>query len=1120
MDTFQNSQTQISKIVFCLLVLLLSVTACRGAESMIGMHPDDNQANNPSIDQIELETFPKKDIIYGTHLRFDHLSVEDGLSQSIVICILQDSQGFMWFGTEDGLNQFNGYSFTHYRNNPNDPTSISGNWILSMLEDHRGRLWIGTKEDGLNLYIPNTDQFISFANVPGDSTSLSDNEISAIFQDRNGTIWIGTRNGGLNKFDENESTFYHYQNDPANPNSLSSNAVTAILEDQAGMLWIATRDNGLNKFEPQTDRWWHFSNNPNNPESLNSNRITTIFEDSLGVLWIGMDGGGLDKFDPGTDRFIHYQNDPDDSTSLSGDIVASIFQDRTGVLWIGTRGNGLNQYDPEKNAFNRYQNISGELGSLSNDFIISIFQDREGILWLGTYGDGVNTLQPGWEEFSHYFHSSGRLNNLSGNMVWSFFSDSADALWIGSYGNGVDHFDRKNNLWQNIAYDDNNPNSLSGDIVSFIYQDSAGYIWMGTDNALEKYDPETGSFTHFQAQPGAPPGALGNYKRAIIEKSSGQFWIGTKGGLYEFDSNQNRWDLLYTHLPNDSQSISDDFITSMQVDQNANLWLGTYNGGLNKIELETKTITRYQHDINDPLSLSDDLVMTLFVDSKGSLWVGTPGGLDRFDPETETFFHYREEDGLPNNTVYCILEDNEGNLWFSTNKGISKFYPQTDVFENYDVSNGLQSNEFNVGACHKNDRGEMFFGGINGFNVFMPDDVHKNQVIPPVVITSLTSNKEQIYLPSQNGKNNQITLQWPLDSFEFEYAALSFSQPEKNQYAYYLEGFEDTWKEVGTRRFGEYTNLPGGEYTLRIKGSNNDGVWNEVGVAVQITVVPPFWQTGWFYGVVVVAVLGLFYGGYRLRVRSLEARGRELEFQVEQRTSELMQTQAELKQIEMEKAVSEERNRLARDLHDSVTQSIYSLTLLSEAGQRMIDSGDFVQVKDNQSRLGEISQQALQEMRLLVYELRPQILQNEGLVGALEHRLAAVERRAGINARLHSDQEIDLPQNVEEELFYITMEALNNALKHANASEVVLWLKVEEESLILTVEDNGRGFDSELSKSHGGIGLSSMIERAEKIGGSLSIQSEPGAGTTVTVSVPLAAEHKSASLDPEENLDG
>ena len=480
---------------------------------------------------------------------------------------------------------------------------------------------------------------------------------------------------------------------------------------------------------------------------------------------------------------------------------------------------------------------------------------------------------------------------------------------------------------------------------------------------------------------------------------------------------------------------------------------------------------------------------------------------------------------MPNDTVYCVMEDMQGYLWLSTNKGLSRFDPQEETFRNYDVTDGLQSNEFNGKACYVSDVGEMFFGGIYGINTFFPDQVIDNPYIPPVVITSVSNDGLDAELVLDREGRKEITLNWPHNAFEFEYVALSFNQPDENQYSYYLDGFDDALNDVGTRRYGQYTNLPGGTYTLQVIGSNNDGAWNEIGDYVKITVVPPFWATWWFRSILGITALGLAYGGYRLRITNIKSRSRDLELQVEERTAELqheidqrVQIEEALRASELETAISEERNRLARDLHDSVTQSIYSLTLLSEAGQRMINSGDLVQAEDNQTRLGEISQQALQEMRLLVYELRPQILEREGLVGALEHRLAAVERRAGINARLLVPQEIDFPSSFEDELFHISMEALNNILKHASASKVVLSLFVEKETLVLKVEDNGRGFDPELANYQGGIGISSMIERAEKIGGSLSIQSELDGGTVLSVSVPLDGYQTSIADDLEEKI--
>jgi len=416
----------------------------------------------------------------------------------------------------------------------------------------------------------------------------------------------------------------------------------------------------------------------------------------------------------------------------------------------------------------------------------------------------------------------------------------------------------------------------------------------------------------------------------------------------------------------------------------------------------------------------------------------------------------------------------------------------------------------------------MYFGGIDGFNVFFPDRVHANPTIPPTVLTSLTRGGEQVNLGHAVESATGVTLEWPNDAFafEFEFAALSYAHPEKNQYAYYLEGFDDTWNEVGTRRSGQYTNLPGGTYILRVKGSNNDGVWNQAGTAIQIVVVPPFWATWWFRGIVLLALVGGAYGGYRLRVRNVEARSRELEAQIEQRTAQLWleseqraQVEKALQQSEMEQAIAAERNRLARDLHDSVTQSLYSLTLLAEAGRRMIAARDMLQIEGNQARLGDIAQQALQEMRLLVYELRPSALESEGLVGALEQRLETVERRAGIQARFEVQGERALTPDLEQELYHIAQEALNNALKHAYASTVKLTLRCVGESVVLEVSDNGQGFDPKAQGDHGGLGLVGMRERARRIGGQLTIQSAPGEGTTITVEVKGGADGQDSRSD-------
>jgi signal transduction histidine kinase len=492
------------------------------------------------------------------------------------------------------------------------------------------------------------------------------------------------------------------------------------------------------------------------------------------------------------------------------------------------------------------------------------------------------------------------------------------------------------------------------------------------------------------------------------------------------------------------------------------------------------------------------------------LWVGTLGGLNRLRSETGTFTHYREQDGLVNNRVYDILEDDRGTLWITTANGLSRFDPHTETFKSYGADDGLPISEF--GAVHKSESGELFFGGINGFVSFYPDQMEDNPYIPPVVLTSLQQNGKEVDAGRAPEDLREVIFRWPDNSFEFGFAALNYTQPEENQHAYILDGFDEDWNHIGSRRFGRYTNLPGGTYTLRLKGSNNDGVWNEEGVSIKVTVVPPFWDTWWFWGIVALILAGSAFGGYRLRVQGLEARSRELESQVKERTAELrrevdqrIQAEGALHLREREKAVAEERNRLARDLHDSVTQALYGVTLYSEAAAGHLALGHTDRTAEHLQELQDTAQEALVEMRLLIFELRPPVLEELGLVAALQARLQAVEGRAGLRTEFKTNLEERPPPDVEEGLYRIALEALNNALKHAQARDIRVHLYQDEpertEPALVTLEiaDNGVGFDLATARECGGMGLSAMEERAAELGTNLEIESRDGVGTTVMV---------------------
>ncbi|MFC1996523.1 two-component regulator propeller domain-containing protein [Chloroflexota bacterium] len=1084
-----------------LLVVLLFTSACDRADSV---SPPAKESPSPDV-SLSGEEFQLQPPLVLDNIRFDHISAEDGISQNNTITILQDSDGFMWFGSEDGLNKYDGQNFTIYRHDPDDPNSLSDNWISAVHEDHLGALWIGTLNGGLNQYDRELNQFSHFTHDPNDPQSLSNTEVTAIYEDSGGVLWVGTR-GGLEHFDRETGTFIHYQNNPKDAQSVSANAVLSIYETQDGTLWVGTEGGGLNIFDHKTETFTHFSHDPDNPNSLSHDNVRKIYEDQYGVLWIATDDG-LDRFERESGLFGHFRMNPDDPQSLSHNAVRAIYEDPSGWLWIGTDGGGVNRLDREKETFTHYQNDPSDPYSLSHNFVNEIYQDREGVLWIGVKGEGLNKLFLGGMNFATFSYNPNDPNSLSNNNIRGIYEDQAGMLWVGTNG-GLNRFDRSQGQWHHYEHDPDDPFSLSSNFVGDVYADRSGVLWVGTfENGLNKFDPETERFNRYQD--GDPTNFKGSTVTEILHDQYGILWVGTlEGGLNRYVQEKDIF-VQYQPDPDDPNSINSNAIVSLFEDQSGTLWIGSFNDGLNKFDRENETFTHFHADSNNSSSLSHNLVLAIYEDQAGTLWIGTGGGLNKFDPQTEIFKNYRKKDGLVSDLIYGILEDEQGNLWLSTNHGLSRFNPRTEVFQNFDVNDGLQNNEFNSFAYLKSKSGEMFFGGISGLNAFYPDQIPENNpFIPPVVLTSFTQSGEKLDLELSINSVKDIRFNWPNNFFEFEFSALSYAHPKKNQYAYMLEGFDDNWNFTGTLGNGRYTNLPGGTYTLRLIGSNNDGVWNETGHALEITVVPPVWQTWWFRGVIVLLLAGVAFFGYRQRIRNIESRSRDLEMQVEDRTAELQREIAQRTQIEqalrhseMEKAVAAERSRLARDLHDSVTQSLYSLTLFTEAARHMAEEDGNETIEQYIGQIGVIGLQALKEMRLLVFELRPPELEKEGLVSALRRRLEAVEGRAGVDARVVVDELFKLPGIFEQELFRIAQEALNNALKHAAAASVVVYLRQENGSIEMEIVDDGVGFDPQFLPDRGGMGLKNIRERVEQLSGTVAIQSKPGDGTSIKITI-------------------
>ncbi len=877
---------------------------------------------------LSVEIIPLLSLTLPAHdqvIKFQRLTIENGLSQSSIFCILQDRRGFMWFGTEDGLNQYDGYKFKIYRNNPENLNSISYNNIKAIHEDRSGILWFGTYGGGLNRFDHEKEQFDHYQADPKDPKSLSNNFVTAICEDSSGNLWIGTENG-LNMLipsanDESSATFTTYNADLSFPYSLSADRIKSIYEDSYGVLWIGTYGGGLNRFDHEKEQFDHYQADPKDPKSLSNNFVTAICEDSSGNLWIGTENGLnmliQSKSGESAPSFVHFQGDPDDPSSLSDKSINAIWKDRTGTLWIGTK-NGLNKLvsvekDGSSPIFIQYKNDPNDPDSLGYNEVFSINEDRTGVLWIGTHA-GLNKVDQKRKPFLLYRSKPNDPHSLSHNYVYSIWKDKSGVLWIGTQGGGLNKFDRQKGQFIHYRADPSDPTSLSSSWIRTIYEDRSGTLWIGTLNGLNKLVPgkREGSpptFVHYWADSDRLDSLSNNTVRTIIEDHSRMLWIGTEDGLNRFDREREKF-TRYRNDPDNPRSLSNNFIYSIFEDSSDTLWIGTLDG-LNKLvpskeEGSSPLFVHYKAEPDNPSSISNSEVLSIYEDRSGVLWIGTPGGLNKFDRERESFAYYTEKDGLPNDLIYNIVEDNNGNLWLSTNKGLSLFDPRQETFKNYDVKDGLQSNEFNLGACYKGSDGEIFFGGINGFNSFYPEDIHDNPHVPAVVITEFQIFNKPIpigegpdgrsILKKSITETQAITLSHKDRVLSFEFTALHFASPEKNEYAYKMEGFEKDWNYVGNRRFVTYTNLPPGHYVFRVKGSNNDGIWNEEGASLKISITPPFWQTMWFRGAVIITILLFFYSIYEIRTKSIRERSKELENRVGERTAELKAANQELQQ--------------------------------------------------------------------------------------------------------------------------------------------------------------------------------------------------------------------------------
>jgi len=858
-------------------------------------------------------------------IKFDHITLEDGLSESTVNCILQDTKGFMWFATLDGLNKYDGYKITEYRNNPSD-SSITDNYITTLYEDKNdkgGSLWIGTRGGGLSIYDRINDKFTNIKHNNKNNNSLSSDIVLSIFKDKSGIFWVGTTNG-LNKYDKTHNQFTVFKNKPNDKTSLSSNNIKKIIGDKSGNLWIGT-DNGLNFYNTKENKFTHYST----ISGLSNKIINDLFFDMIGALWIATDNG-LNKMDVISETFTVYQNNPKDETSISGNKINCIYEDNTGSLWVGTEKGGLNKFDRINGRFLCYVNNPADPQSLSVNNVISIYQDRANVLWVGTALGGVNKVNKFAEFLNLFRHNPYDPQSLSSSQVRCIYQDRSGQVWIGTVDGGLNKWDRETNRFSSYKSDPSNPTSLSNPHIRTMLEDSKGNFWIGTDGGgINKFDRKSGKFVRYQHDETNSKSLSNDKIWKMFEDRKGNIWVATDGGgLNKFDTKTGTFQ-CFKHSADNMYSISDDHITTIFEDYTNTIWVGTFGGGLNKWDEANNVFINYKYEKNVSNSLGNNRVYSIHEDKDGILWIGTKGCLNRFDRNSETFERFTESSGLPNDVILGILEDDDGNLWVSSNGGIFKFNKRSKKVRSYDMRDGLQSNEFLAGSAFKTIDGEMLFGGINGFNAFYPSRLRDNPHKPEIVVTGFKIFNKDAVLDTNIAEKKILILSYKHKVISFDFVALDYTFPLKNQYSYMLEGFDNKWINLKTQRTVNFTNLPPDKYVLKIIGSNNDEIWNEVGTNLIVIIEPAWYQTLATKITALLVIIISVYAGFKYRIRRIERQKQHLEELVKIRTHEILAQKEEIEaqrdEIEAQRnSILAQRDHIAQQNQEILDSIVYA----------------------------------------------------------------------------------------------------------------------------------------------------------------------------------------------------